>query len=73
MAGPFDAGRLRLAKTDRVAATVEEHARIVDAIRRRDPHAAEQAAFAHVELNNVMLIDALIGTSEIGSISLFHQ
>ncbi|MDQ3657558.1 MAG: GntR family transcriptional regulator [Chloroflexota bacterium] len=60
-------------ETDRVASTWDEHERIIDAIRRRDSDAAEQAAFAHVELNKVMLIDLLIGTSEIGSINLFHQ
>jgi DNA-binding GntR family transcriptional regulator len=60
-------------ETDRVAATFDEHARIVDAIRRRDPHAAEAAAIAHIELNKTMLIDLLIGTAEIGSINLFHS
>jgi DNA-binding GntR family transcriptional regulator len=60
-------------ETDRVASTWDEHERIIDAIRRRDPNAAEQAAFDHVELNKVMLIDLLIGTSEIGSINLFHH
>jgi hypothetical protein len=35
--------------------------------------AAEQAAFEHVELNKVTLIDLFIGTTEIGSINLFHQ
>ena len=60
-------------ETDRVAATYEEHERIVDAIRRRDPSAAEAAAIAHIELNKTMLIDLLIGTSEIGSINLFRQ
>ncbi len=60
-------------ETDRVAATFDEHQRIIDAIRRRDPNAAEQATLEHVELNKLMLIDLLIGTSEIGSINLFHH
>jgi DNA-binding GntR family transcriptional regulator len=60
-------------ETDRVAATFEEHQRIVEAIRRRDPHQAEAAAIAHIELNKTMLIDLLIGTSEIGSINLFRS
>jgi DNA-binding GntR family transcriptional regulator len=60
-------------ETDRVAATWEEHKRIIDAIRRRDPAAAALAAVEHVELNKVMLIELLIATSEIGSINLFHQ
>ena len=60
-------------ETDRVAATFEEHQRFVDAIRRRDPHEAEAAAAAHIELNKTMLIDLLIGTAEIGSINLFHS
>jgi len=59
-------------ETDRVAATYEEHRRIVEAVRRRDPEAAEAAAHAHVELNKVTIIDLLIGTSEIASINLFH-
>lgn len=57
-------------ETDRVAATWEEHRRIIDMIRRRDAAGAEQAALTHVELNKTMLIDQLIGTSQIGSINL---
>jgi DNA-binding GntR family transcriptional regulator len=60
-------------ETDRVAATWEEHERILDALRCRDPAAARQAALEHVELNKSMIIDLLIGTSEIGSINLFRQ
>ena len=60
-------------ETDRVSTTFEEHHRIIEAIRQRDPVAAEQAATEHVELNKVMLIDVLIRTSEIGSINLFHS
>ena len=59
-------------ETDRVASTHEEHQRIVDAIRRRDPDAAERAAYDHVELNKVTIIDLLIGTTEIASINLFN-
>ncbi len=59
-------------ETDRVASTWEEHERIVDAIRHRDPHTAEEAANAHVELNKLMLIEVLIRTAEIGSINLFQ-
>jgi len=59
--------------TDRVATTYEEHARIIEAIRRRDPAAAELAAAHHVELNKTTIIDLLIGTSEIASINLFRQ
>ncbi len=59
-------------ETDRVASTHEEHQRIVDAIRRRDPDAAAQAAHDHVELNKVTIIDLLIGTTEIASINLFQ-
>lgn len=59
-------------ETDRVASTYEEHQRIIAAIRRRDPSAAEQAAYEHVDLNKVTIIDLLIGTTEIGSINLFH-
>jgi len=60
-------------ETDRVAATWEEHRQIIEMFRRRDAAGAEQAALTHVELNKTMLIDQLIGTSEIGSISLFSQ
>jgi len=60
-------------ETDRVASTYEEHQRIIDAIRRREPAAAEQAAYDHVEHNKVTIIDLLIGTTEIGSINLFHK
>jgi DNA-binding GntR family transcriptional regulator len=60
-------------ETDRVASTWEEHERIVDAIRHRDPHTAEAAAAAHVDLNKVMLVDLLIRSAEIGSINLFHS
>jgi DNA-binding GntR family transcriptional regulator len=60
-------------ETDRVATTYEEHRRIIEAIRRRDPAGAEQAATEHVELNKTTIIDLLIGTSEIASINLFRQ
>jgi DNA-binding GntR family transcriptional regulator len=60
-------------QTDRVAATFEEHADIIDAIGRRDPKAAEEAAVVHIERNRTMIIDMLIGTAEIGAINLFHQ
>lgn len=60
-------------ETDRVAATFDEHQRIIEAIRRRDPVVAEQAAIEHIELNKVTIIDLLIGTSEIASINLFRQ
>lgn len=60
-------------QTDRVAATFEEHADIIDAIGRRDPKAAEEAAIVHIERNRTMIIDMLIGTAEIGAINLFHQ
>jgi len=59
-------------ETDRVASTWEEHERIIDAIRHRDPHAADEAAATHVELNKVMLVEVLIRTAEIGSINLFQ-
>jgi DNA-binding GntR family transcriptional regulator len=60
-------------ETDRVEATFDEHERIIEAIRRRDPGSAEVAAHEHVELNKVMLIESLIATSEIGSINLFSH
>lgn len=60
-------------ETDRVSATYAEHERIIDAIRHRDPVAAERAALDHVELNKSTIIELLLGTSEIGSINLFCQ
>lgn len=60
-------------ETDRVAATWEEHRQIIDMIRRRDAAGAERAALTHIELNKTMLIDQLIGTSQIGSINLSTQ
>ena len=57
-------------ETDRVAATWEEHRRIIDMIRKRDAAGAEEAALTHVRLNKTMLIDQLIGTSQVGSINL---
>lgn len=59
-------------ETDRVVSTHEEHQRVIDAIRRRDPGAAAAAAYDHVELNKVTIIDLLIETTEIGSINLFN-
>lgn len=59
--------------TDRVAATYDEHERIIEAIRQRDPIAAEQATLAHIEMNKTMLIDALLASSEVGSINLVRD
>ena len=60
-------------ETDRGAATWEEHERIISMIRKRDPEGAAKECLAHVELNKTMLIDQLIGSSEIGSMSLVGQ
>ena len=59
--------------TDRVEATWEEHERIIDAIRRRDPREAERLMLDHIELNKVQLIDALIATEAIGTINLVEE
>lgn len=59
--------------TDRVVSTYEEHERILEAIRQRDPDAAERATFHHIEMNKVMLVDSLIATSEIGAINLVRD
>ena len=44
-------------------ATLEEHESIVDALGRRDSHAAEQAMRAHLEASRGRLIDIVRGSS----------
>jgi DNA-binding GntR family transcriptional regulator len=54
----------------RIEETYEDHQRIIDAIRERDPQGAERATLDHVNANRQTIIDALIGTSAIRSINL---
>jgi DNA-binding GntR family transcriptional regulator len=44
-------------------ATVQEHESIVEAIRRRDPDAADQAMRAHLETSRSRLVDVVRGSS----------
>ncbi len=57
-------------ETDRVAATWDEHERIIDAIRHRDAAGAERLMHEHIELNKVQLVDSLLATEAIGTINL---
>ncbi len=57
-------------ETDRVNATYDEHAAIIDAIRRRDPAAAERLMHEHIEMNKTQVIESLIATENIGAINL---
>ncbi|HEY7032011.1 MAG TPA: GntR family transcriptional regulator [Thermomicrobiales bacterium] len=55
---------------DRVDATFTEHQRIIDALKIRDPRAAEQAAYDHIVPNQRGVIDALIASPGLRSINL---
>jgi DNA-binding GntR family transcriptional regulator len=55
---------------DRIDATYAEHERIVEALRRRDPAAAEQAAHDHIVPNMRFVIDVLIDSPQLRSINL---
>lgn len=55
--------RLVTFQPGRMAATIGEHAAIVDAIRRRDPEAAFDAASGHVELLQDEMVDLIAALS----------
>ena len=54
----------------RVGSSFEEHARIIEAIRRGDADGATQAATEHIVPNQRSVIDALISSPGLRSINL---
>jgi DNA-binding GntR family transcriptional regulator len=61
----------RLYRNARVVqeATLQEHETIVEALRRRDPDAAEQAMRAHLEASRARLVDIIKGSTETNSLT----
>ncbi len=57
-------------ESDTVESTFDEHADIIEAIRARDPDAAEAAAARHVEHNRDNLYSVLIRSETVRSINL---
>lgn len=55
-----------------IDATYEDHARIVDAIRARDPDATERAVADHIESNRDFFIGALIASPAFREIDLLR-
>lgn len=54
----------------RIDSSYDEHARVLDALRRRDGEAAAQAQYDHVALNQQFVIDGLISSPKLRSINL---
>jgi DNA-binding GntR family transcriptional regulator len=55
-----------------IDATYEDHSRIIDAVRARDPDAAEHAIATHIESNRDFFIGALISSPAFREIDLLR-